>query len=665
MRFLIVDYLIEKHCKEDNKVCAVGVISTYRIKGAFRDIASHFKIDFMESTKVTAILDAYDDIEGMSFEEFVASLDVPVSNDENAPKTFKAAWSLKEEEREYLRTMVGRYNSIFKYAVSIVGKPKTWGQHAAAVIISPMPLKNCLPTRRSKKTGDVVSQFDMKETEWLGMLKADLLGLTNLSKITVAHRLIKERHGIDIDIYKLADEHATQAMWDMLAKGDTLGLFQIAGKGMTECIMRLKPQSIEELSVIIALYRPGILDAGMLPEYIGRARGEKAIPPYLTPAVESILGETYNIIVYQEQSMRICMEVAGYDSQRADEVRSYIGKKKMKQLLEEEPFFVEGCVKTSGLSEADAKALFDQISAGGRYSFNKSHSYSYAMIAFVTSWLKCYYPIEFYCACMMTVDFDELKNYIREAKRKGIYVQFPSVTDVHDDWSVVDDHTILIGISSISGVGEAALKSIVKEAPYVDFEDFKARSGADSRVMTALINIGFFRDWYPNSADLLHRFKSNDTSANLFGASLEERFTEEQPPYTKKELIEIETELLGIPITYDPYEVALESVEKYASQLVTMTQMRELPYEMSYNILCKLVDTREIRTKREDRMCFLSVDCDGEQVDITCFPKEWAKFSKHAEKNRYYIFNVKKSEYNGKDSYAMNKFMQVQEEQEK
>lgn len=645
-RHSVVDYLNEKYGKDH--VCAVGTVGTFGIKNAFEDLARYYRLPHQEALRCKAILERFDKAL-KNPKEWLDHLDI-----------------LSDKERRELDTMMQRFPNVFKYVSRLIGVPRQWGQHAAGYVVSPIPLSSAMPTRLSLKTGDIVAQFDKVAIEALGFLKADLLGLRNLSTLANARAMVEQRHGVRIDFRALEDAQAPEGVWRLFDEGDTLGIFQMGGKDITACAQQLAPRSVMDLSTIVALYRPGVILAGMLQVFINRKLGREQVS-YVVPQLEPILKDTYGVIVYQEQSMAICQQVAGYTPLEADHMRSIIGKKKLREMEAEEPKFVEGCVRHSGISAEDATVIFNQIKASGLYSFNKAHSYSYAKITFWTAWMKFMYPVEFYCACFQTVDPKALPKYMREARKKGFQITMPSVTNISDDWAILDDRTIAIGIGSLKGIGEKAVRSIFAGAPYADFEDFKSRSGANNGVVRILVKNRFFREWHPNAKDLLHRFENNDMSANLFGDASTVRFTQEQPDFTKDEIIEMEKSAIGMPLTFDPYEDVLRAVEPYAASICSADELDDVAYEACANVLVLLEDVKRIVTKKGRPMAFLKCDMDGTQIDVTCFTDMWEMIERHirGDQDCYFLMQVKKQLRNDEDNYVLEHFMPVVPQRER
>lgn len=637
----VVEYCNEKYGKDH--VCAVGTVGTFKIKNAFQDLARYYRIPYQESQNVSKILDVFD------------------RNLKNPKEWHDHLDLLEDKDRTYLESMIGRFPTVFKHTSSLIGVPRQWGQHACGYVISPIELSNAMPTRLSLKTGDIVSQFDKVAIESLGFLKADFLGLRNLSSLTNAQRMVKERHGVNIDFYSLTEDDAQEGVWDLFKTGNTLGVFQLSGKNITQCAMQLLPHNIMDLSTILALYRPGVILAGMLQVFINRKTGREPVE-YVVPQLEPILKETYGVIVYQEQAMSICRALAGYTPLEADHMRAIIGKKKLKEMEKEEPKFVQGCVDHSGISVQQAETIFNQIKASGSYSFNKAHSYAYAVLAFWTAWMKYNYPIEFYCSCFQTVPSEDLPRYMREARDNGIKIVMPTVTNIADDWVILDDETIAIGIGSLRGVGDKAVIKIAENAPYTDFDDFVIRSGANSGVMKSLIMAGFFREWYPNSKDLLFRYEANDTARNLFGESLQERFTEEQPAYTKKEIIENEKDLIGMPITYDPYAEVLEIVKPYKDALKNGNAINFVDYTEKFATLAMVTSFRRITTKKGKPMAFIKCESEGFELEVVAFTDIFEKMRMYLKNESYFIFGLKKQLRNDEDNYILEHFMPIKTE---
>jgi DNA polymerase III, alpha subunit (EC 2.7.7.7) len=304
-----------------------------------------------------------------------AGLQEMVSDDTPAPE-FKAKYEQDEKVRHWL-----------DLAMRIEGVNKTFGVHAAGVVIAPQPLDELVPLQRNND-GAIITQYPMEDIESLGLLKMDFLGLKNLTLIQRAVKLIAKNHGVHIDLDRLPlDDPKT---YELLSRGELEGIFQLESAGMRQIVQDLRPSNIEDISSILALYRPGPLDAGLIPKFIDRKHGREKVE-YSHPMLAEILKETYGLIIYQEQIMRIAQDMAGYSLGQADLLRRAMGKKKPEEMEKQRQVFLEGAAK-NGIPKDIAIDLFDQMVLFAEYCFNKSHSTAYAYVTYQTAYLKANYP---------------------------------------------------------------------------------------------------------------------------------------------------------------------------------------------------------------------------------------------------------------------------------
>lgn len=345
-KHMVHEYLIEKY--GGDKVTAVGVTTFFGMKLALKEVCRYYRIPIADANRMTSIVG---DMEEMS------------------PGHWRDALGLlKDEDRLFVEGYEEKFPDLFARAERMVGLPRQAGKHAAGYIISPEPLAKLMPVRKSG-SDEVISQFDKVAVERMGFLKADVLGLRNLTTLQMAADMVFERTGERIDYYGLAVPPDDMAVWSLFDNGRTLGIFQMESAGITDVAMKLKPRSVEELSTIVALYRPGVIGAGMLDRYIARASGAEEVE-YVTPLLEPILKDTYGIIVFQEQAMGIFSELAGFTPTEADHIRAAIGKKKLDKIKAEKPKYMSGCLDR-GVTEEQAEEVFRQIEASGSYSFNR------------------------------------------------------------------------------------------------------------------------------------------------------------------------------------------------------------------------------------------------------------------------------------------------------
>ena len=356
--------------------------------------------------------------------------------------------------------------SLIDHSKVLEGMHRHASTHAAGIVITPGPLTDYVPLYKNPSTNDITTQADMKSVEDLGLLKMDFLGLRNLTVIDQALKIIKKRHGKEIDISSL--ELNDERVFNLFATGKTVGIFQFESSGMQEHLKSLKPKEFEDLIVMNSMYRPGPM--GNIPEYIKRKHGEAEIR-YLHPSLEEILKESCGIIVYQEQVMQIANKVGGFTLAQSDLMRKAMGKKKKRLMAGFKSDFVNGAIANK-INEKTAIEIFELLEKFAEYGFNKSHSAAYALIAYQTAWLKTYYPAEYYAANLSSDinDTDKVVKLIDDAKSLDVNVLMPDVKMSFPDFRVIDDKTISYGLAAIKNVGYKAAEDIAKSR---DSENYK------------------------------------------------------------------------------------------------------------------------------------------------------------------------------------------------
>lgn len=639
---MVHEYLKEKY--GEDKVTAVGVITYFGIKLALKEVCRYYKIPVPDANRMTSIVGGLEEVAK-----------------ESGSTWRKEIQTLQEGDREFLENYQKAYPDLFDKAERMVGLPRQEGKHAAGYVISPEPLARLLPVRKSSND-EVISQFDKVAVERMGFLKADVLGLRNLTTLTIAARYVKEHKGIDIDFYRLFDDPNDIEVWEQFDKGRTLGIFQFDGAGITGVAKELKPRSVSDLSTIVALYRPGVIGAGMLDKYISRAKGEKPVE-YVTPLLESVIGDTYGIIVYQEEAMAIFSELADFTDEEADHIRAAIGKKKLEKIQAEKPKFLAGCAK-NGVTQEEAEEIFRQIEASGSYSFNKSHSYAYATIAFWTAYMKAHYPLEYYAASMSTVGSEKAPLYMQEARRRGIKIVPPILSNLGRDYTLVSDNEIAFGLTNVRGIGPKAIENILEAAPYEGFEDFVNRSKANSGVVKSMILCGAFREIYPNTRDLMMRYETDDYHTNLFGESLssENRFAcdYERAPFPDERIVEIETELFGMPLTIDPFDKYREMLGPVYDPTQSKEKMDEAAFDTAHVFLVKVQGVR-LHMAKNGMMAFVTMVTDKEEtIEAVCFSDMFKAAQTFLREGRFLRVEILKRQYNGKASLQINKIQNLE-----
>ena len=401
----VIEYVTEKYGTD--KVCQIITFGTLAARAAMKGVARVLDIPYAESERYAKMIPPL--------------LKVKIDDALQEGMDLKKAYDKDPRVKE-----------LVDLAKSIEGTKFNVGTHAAGVIISRDSLSKIVPVQKSKE-GIIVTQYSMTDIEKLGLLKMDFLGLRNLTIIDKAINLIKNRKSIDIDIDEIPLDDAE--VYEMLSRGETDGVFQLESSGMKTLVKDLRPSVFEDLGALVALFRPGPLNSGMVKDFVQRKHG-KANVEYKHPALEPILHDTYGTIVYQEQIMQIAQTLAGYTLGQADILRRAMGKKKFEEMEKQKEVFLAG-VQKNGIDINIARELFDTMTEFAAYCFNRSHSAAYAMLAYQTAYLKAHYPVEYFSALLssVTTNQDKIQQYIAECQRIGIEVLPPDVNTSFADFT--------------------------------------------------------------------------------------------------------------------------------------------------------------------------------------------------------------------------------------
>ena len=572
------------------------------------------------------------------------------------------------EQAELLDPFRERYPEVFHFADRLVGRLKTYGKHAAGFIISAdAALTDALPLRKAGE--QLVAEFDMDALEGLGLIKFDLLNLRTLDTLQKAVDLIREQRGHQIDLYAWGEEYDDPLVWEQICDGHTLGIFQIETKTGTRLVKRLKPTSVRELCDAITLVRPGPSRSGLTDAYLRRRAGEE---PVSLPdeRLAAVLADTYGCIIYQEQVMAVCQILAGYTLSEADEVRRILGKKKVELVATEGERFIERCV-TNGVERDAAAHLWAQLAEFARYSFNKSHSWAYALLGYWACWIKTHYPVQFMTALLSTEDKDQVPACVTEVKRLGFSVMPPDINESRSDFTS-SAMVIRYGFSQVKGIGPKAVADILVGAPYTSFDDYLARKGrnANSAVTTLLVRVGAFDSLHPDRRALEARIRwtgSPDSTrcqhkdeSHLGPGGLPCRFdwasepvvltptgkakAAKPPPkrcttacrqylapdapsdpdqaYTEADIRDLEMELLGVYLSSSPFDRLPEDVR---AECITSSGLEEAP--PAVYLVCGIVTKARPTKDRNGRgMAFVTLEMPDGEVDAVVFHKTWAKY---------------------------------------
>ncbi len=604
----VISYVKEKYGRD--AVCQIITFGTMMAKGVIKDVARVLGFSFIDAQAITNLV----------------------------PEQLKITIDEAIQESQELSQMISqnaRVADLIKISKRLEGITRHASKHAAGIVISPEALKDVLPLYIPSKTEDAVTQYAMTELESLGYLKIDLLGLKNLTIIRKTIDQIKKRYGKEIDLDRLPlDDEKTFAL---LKRGRTNAIFQFESDGIKDVLRKLGPEKIEDLIAVNALYRPGPLGSGMVDDYIERKHGRKQTT-YLFEQLAPILEETYGVIVYQEQVMKIASVIAGYSLGKSDILRRAMGKKKAEVMAEQKEEFVKGAIENK-LDALKASELFDLMAHFAGYGFNKSHSTAYALIAYQTAYLKAHYPKEF-MACVIsfeTNDPEKQSFYLQDAKEEGISIFPPDVNKSEKEFIAVDGG-ILFGLRGIKSVGDTALDYICAERekkPFVDLLDMCTRVDlrvVNKRVLENLITSGAC-DLFPGTREqkiteleqiiaLAQEKKEacrtgqmgifgNALSAPTSSTSLSYEFSA-CPSWTLAERLSREKEAIGFYVSAHP-------LDEYAF----------ISNCFAPAALCALIlESKVILTKKGEKMAFLlAQEACGLRYEIIVFPSVYKKVS--------------------------------------
>jgi DNA polymerase-3 subunit alpha len=519
------------------------------------------------------------------------------------------------------------------------GLPRHASTHAAGVVIGDKPLIEYLPLYKGKK-GEVVTQLDMKLVEKIGLVKFDFLGLRNLTVIDNTFHLIAQGNKPLLDFSKL--DFNDKPTYDLLSSGDTTGVFQLESSGMKDLLIRLKPECFDDVIALVALYRPGPLDSGMVDDFVERKHGRKQAE-YLVSELEPILKETYGVIVYQEQVMKIAAELANYTMAEADGLRKAMGKKIQAMMIEHRERFMEGSLK-NGIPENKAKEIFDLMEKFGGYGFNKSHSAAYALIAYQTAYLKTHYLVEFMAALLTSEmnSIDGVVKFITECRSHNIDILPPDI-NASDKAFKVNENKIRFGLVAVKNVGEGAIEAIIYArkagGAFSNLFNFCERVDlrkVNKRVIESLIKCGAFdstNDYrsrmmaaLEDALDCGQRIQKerSDPQMSLFDfentstKSLNVPSMPKVEEWGESELLMYEKEALGFYISRHPLERFRSQMEKYAD--VNAETIKEVNNRRVVRFGGLIGSIKVIRTKREELMAFATIEDLYGSVEAVIFP---------------------------------------------
>jgi DNA polymerase-3 subunit alpha len=637
-----------QHRWGEDHVCSICTMTRNQAKGTVNDLARALGVNYTDGQKISKLIEEYS---RSGVEEESSAEDIEISWEEIAER----------DKTGELAGWVRQYPELFDKLARLTGIIRQTGVHAAAVLVSDSeePLAQVLPTRVKNNT--LTTQFDMYDIEELGGLKADFLALRHLDALQIARDLVKQRHGVDIDYETFGDEqYGDPAIWAQIDDGQTTGIFQLGTSGGTDSAIEFRPRSMVDVADLISINRPGVRDAGLYHAYLRRRAGVEPVS-YDHPLMEPIVGDTYGILIYQEQLIRTVRELAGFTADEADDLRKAVGKKIMEKVVALKGKFIQGCQDNydyalacgdpanQTLNEEKerhvAERIWASIEASGRYLFNKSHAIGYAMITSRETWMKHYYPIEMLVG-FLRVDEERRNQYIRDARRRSIAILAPDLNASEQTFTIEAD-AIRYGLQAVRGVGDAAAKAIVAAQPYKSLSDYlgRARKGANKTVAINLVKIGAL-DCLGDRASLLREIEQVRITEDLAKSTLgnpeklekvlsrrqsdhPDRWSIEIPDFSDDNVVyAIEQELIGSFVTIDPMAPYLKAIDTNAIRSPAVLRR----YRPGQQLIVggQIVKVRENVVKRGRQagqvMCFLGVQWQGDEYDITVWPRVYDKY---------------------------------------
>ena len=590
--------------------------------------------------------------------------------------TLAKAWEQEEQLREFVDSSE-EAQEIMEMAYKLEGVTRGVGKHAGGVVIAPTKLTDFSATYCDSEGQGLVTQYDKNDVEEAGLVKFDFLGLRTLTIIDWALETINRvraetgQEALHIEAIDLEDE----ATFAMLKRAETTAVFQLESSGMKDLIRRLLPSRFEDIIALVALFRPGPLQSGMVDDFINRKHGRAPLAwphiDYQLDSLQPVLEPTYGIILYQEQVMQIAQVMAGYTLGGADMLRRAMGKKKPEEMAKQRHSFIEGA-SAQGIDEALSGNIFDLVEKFAGYGFNKSHSAAYALVSYQTAWLKTHYPAPFMAAVMSSdmQNTDKVVTFIEECRQMKLDVLLPDVNLSEFKFTVSPSNQVVYGLGAVKGVGEGPVEGIMAaraESPFVDLFDFCKRVGTkrlNKRVLESLVRCGALDTLGPNRAvlwaSISAALQAADQSARNQDAGMIDLFGGEPEPehadpyhnfmrvrdWSDKERLQGEKETLGLYVTGHPIDEYERELRNFVSRkLVELQPARGRSQKMAGLI----VDLRLKKTKRGDTLCFVTLDDRSARLDITLYGDVYESSRRMIAKDQVIVVEgeVAQDDYNG------------------
>ena len=550
---------------------------------------------------------------------------------------------------------------ILDFAKQIEGCARHISVHACAIVISPTTINEYSPTQLETGGDKTITQYEMHACEDVGLIKFDILGIRNLSFLGQAVVNVRKTQKIDVNLKKIPlDDKKT---FEMLSKGDTMGTFQLSGDGMTKWLKELKPNRIEDLMAMVALYRPGPM--AIIPEYISRKNGSSPIT-FFDPKMEKFLKKSYGLLVYQDDCLYTAIELAGYNWIEVDKFRKAIGKKIPEEMAAQKEKFITGCIK-NGYTEKKAQEIFSYIEPFTSYGFNKAHAASYGMLAYRTAYMKANFPVEYMCALLTaeSADSDKIATGIEESRKMGIIIAPPDINksnrgfEMEENPKSLEKIAIRFGFSAIKNVGDAAIENIINERNqnglFTSFSDFCLRVDSqkvNKRVLESLIKVGAMDQFGERNAILSSTekirsdcekliSKKNNGQFGLFDSPSKDNTKIVAPadkflevaPMTEKEKLLMEKELIGIFVTENPISKILAPFATLGFPKIS--EILSQPNDYLVKTVASIRKFKNILTKKNNaKMAFVTLEDETGNIEAVIFPKTYERMSPLITENK-------------------------------
>jgi len=632
----LIQYVVEKYGRE--RVGQIATFGSLKARAAVRDCGRVLGMDLAEVDRIC---------------KMIPTVPVGVTIDRALEENpdLQAAYNSRRDIKELIDT-----------ARSLEGLNRNVGVHAAGVLISDDPLTDHVPIQYGGK-GEIVAQLDKDAIKKVGLLKMDFLGLANLTILANAVKLVKRNRGIDIDILNIPLNDSK--VFEMLGKGDTNGVFQLEGAGMRRNVIELQPSSVRELAAMVALYRPGPM--AYIPKFVRSKFGQEKVE-YLHPDLEPILKETYGVICYQDQVLRIARAIAGFTLGQADVLRKAMSSKDKRIMAEQREKFLEGA-KAKGVPLKIAEQIYEQIEPFAGYAFNKAHAVCYALVAYRTAYMKANFPVEYYTALFSANmdDQEKLSIYMEDCRRLGITVLPPDVNHSKAEFEV-EGEAIRFGLAAVKGCGRAIIDAIVQAresgGPFTDLFDFCRRVHAvatmNRSTIECLIKVGAFASIHPNRAQLLQMLPDainaaaailrdqKSGQAGLFGdmadtASLSpdiEKY-DHIAEFPREEILAMEKELTGVYFSGHPLDSVRSIIERKCT--ANAQTFRDLDNDQECIVGGIISDIRFRHTRRNERMAHIKLEDLYGTIPVTFFPAAFKNCSQYLSKDQIVLIKGKAS----------------------